>query len=79
MFRVLKNERRNRYMFEQSTKTHNEFLLTGSKLQNFHLRLMQRNYKWDAETEVFNISEVPYKLPSESLWTIQLAIKPLRA
>lgn len=79
MFRVLKNVRRNRYMFEQSTKTHNEFLLTGSKLQNFHLRLMQRNYKWDAETEVFNISEVPYKLPTESLWTIQLAIKPLRA
>ena len=79
MFRVLKNVRRNRYMFEQSTKTHNEFLLTGSKLQNFHLRLMQRNYKWDDETDNFEISEVPYKLPTESLWTIQLAIKPLRA
>jgi len=78
LYKILKNERRNKYLFEQSTRTHNEFLLTGSKLQNFHLRLMQRNYEWDSDLDKFKITEEPYPLPNESLWTIQLAIKPLR-
>lgn len=78
MFKVLKNVRRSRYMFEQSTKTHNEFLLTGSELQNFHVRLMQRNYTWDVELDKFDIRETPYLLPDESLWTVQLAVKPLQ-
>ena len=79
LFKVLKNVRRSRYMFEQSTRTHNEFLLTGTQLQNFHVRLMQRNYIWDADRETFEIVETPYLLPDESLWTIQLAVKLLRA
>jgi len=78
LYKVLKETRKNRYMFEQSTKTHNEFLLTSTQLQNFHVRLMQRNYKWDAVQNTFEISEVPYALPEESLWTLQLAIKPLQ-
>ena len=78
MYKLLKNVRRNRYLFEQSTRTHNEFLLVGSKLQNFHLQLMQRNYEWSADLDKFIITEEPYPLPKESLWTIQLAVKPLR-
>ena len=78
LYRVLKDERKNRYLFEQSTKTHNEFLMTGTQLQNFHIRLMQRNYKWDDTFQRFNISEIPYSLPEESLWTIQFVITPLR-
>jgi len=78
LYKVLKETRKNRYMFEQSTKTHNEFLLTSTTLQNFHVRLMQRNYKWDAAQNTFEISEVPYDLPEESLWTLQIAIKPLQ-
>ena len=78
LFKTLKNERRNKYLFEQSTRTHNEFLLTSSKLQNFHMRLMQRNYEWDADLDRFKITEEPYPLPHESLWTMQLAVKPLQ-
>ena len=78
LYKIIKNSRQNRYLFEQSTRTHNEFLLTGSKLQNFHMRLMQRNYKWDVDLDRFIITEEPYPLPHESLWTIQLAVKPLQ-
>ncbi len=65
-------------MFEQSTKTHNVFLLTGTQLQNFHIRLMQRNYEWVDDLQQFKICEEPYKLPEESLWTMQLLITPLQ-
>lgn len=78
LYRVLKHERRNRYMFEQSTRTHNVFLLTGTQLQNFHIRLMQRNYEWVDDLQQFKICEEPYKLPEESLWTMQLLITPLQ-
>ena len=77
LFRTLKNTRQSRYLFEQSTRTHNEFLLTGSELQNFHIRLRQRNYEWDEEREAFEITEIAYPLPPESLWTLQLAVTPL--
>ena len=76
-FRTLKNTRTTRYLFEQGTRTHNEFLLTGTELQNFHVKLMQRNYEWDVANDAFEIKETPYLLPPEALWTLQLAITPL--
>ena len=77
LFKVLKEERRNRYLFEQGNRTHNEFLLTSTQLQNFHLRLVSRNYKWDETLAKFVITDIPYSLPDESLWTIQLLVNEL--
>jgi len=77
MFKVLKESRKNTYMFEHANKTHNEFLLTGTDLQNFHIRLMARNYEWSVLEEAFIMDEKPYPLPSDSLWTISLMVTPL--
>ena len=59
LFRRIREYRKTRYLFEQSTKTHNTFILTGSELQNFHMRLVSRNYKWNTELEQFDIAEIP--------------------
>ena len=78
LFATILESRRNQYVFEHGGKTHNEFLLTGADMQNFHLRLISRNYKWDDSMEVFDSKQVPYPLPPESLWSIQLAITLLQ-
>jgi len=77
LYKVLKESRKNIYIFEHANKTHNEFLLTGTDLQNFHVRLMARNYEWSTEKNLFVIAEKPYPLPSDSLWTISLKVTPL--
>ena len=77
LYKVLKESRKNIYIFEHANKTHNEFLLTGTDLQNFHIRLMARNYTWSTEKNLFVIDEKPYPLPSDSLWTISLKVTPL--
>ena len=77
MFRNLKEERRSRYTFENAHKTHNEFYLSGTDLQNFHIRLVSRNYVWDSSLNRFEITERPYKLHEGQLWTLTLTVKPL--
>ena len=77
LYKVLKESRKNIYIFEHANKTHNEFLLTGTDLQNFHIRLMARNYEWSTKKNLFVIDEKPYPLPSDSLWTISLKVTPL--
>ena len=77
LYKVLKESRKNIYIFEHANKTHNEFLLTGTDLQNFHIRLMARNYEWSKEKDLFVIAEKAYPLPSDSLWTISLKVTPL--
>ena len=78
LFKVLKESRNNVYVFEHANRTHNEFLLTGTELQNFHIRLMARNYEWSAERDIFAMDEKPYPLPVDSLWTITLKVTPLQ-
>ena len=77
MFRNLKEVRRSRYTFENAHKTHNEFYLSGTDLQNFHIRLVSRNYVWDNSLNRFEITERPYKLHEGQLWTLTLTVKPL--
>ena len=74
LFKVLKNRSSNIYIFEQGRKTHNVFYLTGTELQNFHIKLLSRNYKWDTEKEVFEINEKNYPLIEDSLWTVNLKL-----
>ena len=76
-FRTLKEERRNLYLFEHGNRTHNKFLLTATELQNFHIRLVSRNYTWNTVLEEFEITENPYSLPDESLWTLSLMINEI--
>jgi len=78
LFKVLKESRYNVYVFEHANRTHNEFLLTGTELQNFHIRLMARNYEWSEQQELFVMDEKPYPLPVDSLWTITLKVTPLQ-
>ena len=77
LYKILKESRKNVYVFEHANKTHNEFLLTGTDLQNFHIRLMSRNYKWSVPKEQFEIDERAYQMPADSLWTLSLKVTPL--
>jgi len=77
LFKILKESRSNVYVFEHANRTHNEFLLTGTDLQNFHVRLVVRNYKWNETKQQFIIDEKPYPLPPDSLWTITFKVRPL--
>jgi len=77
LFKVLKESRKNIYIFEHANKTHNVFLLTGTDLQNFHVRLMARNYTWSESKNLFIMDEREYPLPDDSLWTITLKVTPL--
>ena len=74
-FKKLKIERTNRYLFEHSNETHNEFILTGTELQNFHLRLISRSYQWNTNEERYDIIEKDYTMPEDSLWTITLCVQ----
>ena len=77
LFKTLVESRKNKYLFEKGNKTHNQFLLTASTMQNFHLDLVSRNYTWSEAEKKFIITDVPYPLPPESMWTIQLLINQL--
>jgi len=74
-FKKLKIERTNRNLFEHSNETHNEFILTGTELQNFHLRLISRSYQWNTNEERYDIIEKDYTMPEDSLWTITLCVQ----
>ena len=78
LFKTLRDSRKNVYLFEHATRTHNEFLLTGTELQNFHIRLVARNYEWSDEKKQFVIDEKAYPLPPDSLWTLMLMVTPLQ-
>ena len=77
MFWYIKESRQSMYEFQNAGKTHNEYLLTGSQLQNFHIRLVSRNYVWDADKLSYDIIDTPYSLPDNSLWWLGLVITPL--
>ena len=63
-----------RYNLEDGGRTHNTFYLTHSRLQNFHLRLVQRKYERSSETGLMNIKDTPYEIPEGDIWMIRLAI-----
>ena len=71
-FQTRKESRQNVYQFEKSNRTHNSFLLTGTELQNFHLRLVSRNHVYNKLSNDFDIKDVPYPLPDESYWSISI-------
>jgi hypothetical protein len=78
MFQTRIETRQNQYVIENGSKTHNTFLLTGTDLQNFHFRLVSRNHVWNETSDSFNVDDIPYPLPEESLWTLRFTIKKLK-
>ena len=76
LYRNLEEESQTMYSFDQSIRTHNSFLLKGSELQNFHIRLISRNYVWDGSK--YNQTNPLFPLHNDTFYTIQLAIRPLK-
>ena len=67
----------NVFHFETSGSTNNRYVLKHADMQNFHVRLMSRNYHYQADTDEYISKEEPYDLPKGSFWYLTLSIKPL--
>jgi len=77
MFKQVIENTRSYYHLENGSKTHNVFFLTGTQLQNFHIRLLSRKYVYNENSKLFDMKESPYLLPDESLWTLGIKLKTL--
>ena len=75
--RYLIHKFQDRYHLENSLSTHNQFVLSHTDMQNFHIRLMSRNYRYDSITKQYVSEEAPYEFPEGSFWYMTLAITPL--
>jgi hypothetical protein len=76
MLRSLVESYQTQYVFEDSIKTHNSFIVNGTELQNFNLYLINRNYTFDGSDYVQK--DVPYDLHENSFYTVQFAVKPIK-
>ena len=65
------------YIFEDSISTHNNFILKGSVLQNFHLYLVNRRFVHDNDGN-YKMKEEPYDVGEDSFFTIQLAVRQIK-
>jgi hypothetical protein len=63
-----------RLLFEQNNKSNNEFLITGTELQNFHLELSLRYYEFDAARDEFDEKLIPYNIDPDHHWSIVFLI-----
>jgi hypothetical protein len=73
--RQLQETTRTMYVFDDSIRTHNSFVLTGTELQNFNIYLRTRNYK--KKNGSFVQVEEPYPLKDGHYFTLQLAVLPI--
>ena len=76
-FRTLKEERTNVIVFEKLSKTHNAYKLTGTDLQNFHIRLREVNYAYNAVNGVYEKTEGDYPLHKDTIWYVQFTLQLL--
>ena len=74
MYKRYTIENTNRLCFEHNNRTHNVFRLTGSELQNFHIDIQLRRFKYDEATKQFNITVEEYPIHNDQIWTIMLAV-----
>ena len=63
-----------RYNLQTGHKTHNTFTLSHTKLQNFHLQLIQRSYVYNSDTDKMETVDKPYIIPEGNIWMLRLAI-----
>ena len=64
------------YVFEQSLRTHNKFVLKGTELQNFNLYLISRRHEYKDGKYV--TTESPYEMESATFYTVQFALFPIK-
>ena len=74
--RRLIETRENVVVFEEMKRTHNTYLLSHTDLQNFHVKLVERNYIWNNVDKKFNPTEGLYPLDG-NLWYLQFTIAPI--
>jgi len=75
MFRIVKELRDTQYVLENFRPTQNEFLLTGTDLQNFHIRLVNRRYLFSEG--ISKKDHKPYELADNTFWWIQFLVTPI--
>ena len=68
------NKKHTRLIFENNQKTHNEFILTGSELQNFKIHVKLRRRVYDHVTDKFIYEEIDYPCDGR-IWTLMLAVQ----
>ena len=78
MFKTYHVTSDSRHVLENNAKTHNKFYLTHDKLQNFHLRLVQRNYTYDSATAKYTMKDTPYEIPEGNIWLIRFALQRIK-
>ena len=76
LHREMEESRQTSYTFDDSLRTHNAFVLHGTELQNFHLRLINRNFVWDGTK--YKLDDKLYPLHDDTFYTIQMALRPLK-
>ena len=71
----LKSTSSNILILEDTTPSSNSFYLSHTDMQNFHVNLVSRDYKYVNGEYV--MTEEKYKLPDNSYWYMTLAITPV--
>ena len=74
-YREISETRDTNFIFEHANRTHNEFLVSGTQLQNFHIKLVLRTYVYNSDTKSFERNETNYPLEDDSFWTITLNVR----
>ena len=78
MHKTLSYQRKELLFFEQNSRTHNSFIMTGTELQNFHLHLMLRKYEFQSQSNDFVITETDYPVNDDSMWTMMLSVVEIK-
>ena len=77
LFRTLSESHKNVIVFEEMKKTNNQFYLTSTDMQNFHVKLLERNYTWNELTKKYDKTEELYPLNDDTFWFIQFTLTPI--
>ena len=75
LFRTVLEFRNTQYIMENFNETHNEYTLTSTELQNFHIRLVNRKYVLD-ESGQYKKKHFAYELADNTFWYIQFLVSP---
>ena len=70
--RTISEVRHHTFEFEKNTASHNEFILTGTDMQNFNIYLVHRVHTY--KNNGFVLTETPYEMPERSTFILRLRL-----
>lgn len=76
-FKRITEARDRNFVFEHANKTHNLFVLKGTQLQNFHVKLLLRSYEYDFNSNKYKRVEINYPLIDDAFWSITLNVRAI--